>query len=189
MQPTGLSTACSAAAGPRFIQPEAARGRGLSQGELTCLLDEEEDAFFCSRASHEGEDEATTDATDEVEDTKEADVWADATTIMVRNIACRLSTEAVRGMLHDLGFEGCYDFFYLPFCRKGNANAGYFFLNMKKVSDVARCKALLQGQPLGRSEKRCDVVLARWQGLEELRAQFSSKAVMKAGHGKAPMFL
>lgn len=110
-------------------------------------------------------------------------------TLMVRNIACRYSKEDVVGFLADLGFQGTYDFFYLPMNATQRANLGYFFINFTNEADSDRCRESLQGKCLGTSQtqKRCDVSLARVQGSKSISKHFHRKAVTRSAH--APMFL
>jgi hypothetical protein len=110
-------------------------------------------------------------------------------TLMVRNIACRYSKEQVVGFLADLGFDGTYDFFYLPMNATPRANLGYFFINFKTEADSNRCRECLQGNCLGSSQtqKRCEVSLARVQGGESIAKHFHRKAITRSPH--APIFL
>jgi RNA recognition motif-containing protein len=110
-------------------------------------------------------------------------------TLMVRNIACRYSKEDVIGFLAELGFDGAYDFFYLPLNSTKRSNLGYFFINFQNEADSNRCRECLQGKCLGTSQtqKRCDVSLAKVQGAKSISEHFHRKAVTRSPH--APIFL
>lgn len=107
------------------------------------------------------------------------------TTLMVRNIAWKLSVEQLREHLRELGFEGTYDYLHLPTFRSGRANQGYFFVNFRQPVTAVRFKAQLQGKAFGDCTKLCDVAVAKWKGLQELRAGIVVKPKSKAG----PLFL
>jgi hypothetical protein len=110
-------------------------------------------------------------------------------TLMVRNIACRYSKEDVIGFLAELGFDGAYDFFYLPLNASRRSNLGYFFINFRNEADSNRCRECLQGKCLGTSQtqKRCDVSMAKVQGAKSILEHFHRKAVTRSSH--APIFL
>ncbi|CAE8726439.1 unnamed protein product, partial [Polarella glacialis] len=101
------------------------------------------------------------------------------TCFMIRNIPCRLTRQKVQGEFHNEGFEGLYDFFHMPMggrSQKGlrqRANLGYAFINFAYAEDAARFKATFDQFSFSGtcSEKVCDIVISRVQGLEaNLRA-------------------
>lgn len=158
----------------------------LSQAELALILDMEEEAYFASHSS--GCEAAAAWPCQEVAKSHvQLDSQEEPTTLMVRNIACRLSSEQVLAHLADLGFEGSYDFFYLPIYRGGRSNQGYFFINFRTVDAARICKERLEGLAMGGGSKRCEVVTAEWQGLQELRKHFHKKSVTKSAN--RPLFL
>lgn len=112
-----------------------------------------------------------------------------ATTVMIRHIACQYTQEQVATFLDDEGFQGDYDFIYVPMNAAKRANLGYLFVNFNDVESVERCKAQLTGKVLGtsRTEKRCDVSLAHVQGAENIARHFNRKAVLRSKH--SPMFV
>lgn len=141
--------------------------------------------------AHDGESAAARDAVDvsTVVSTGESKLAEPAvpTTLMVRNIACSFTAEQIREELYNRGFDGLYNFFYLPTFRRSGTNCGYFFLNFKKPEAAARFKEQMHGKSLGRSAKLCKVVAAEWQGLCELREHFRKKRVARAR--QAALFL
>jgi hypothetical protein len=88
-----------------------------------------------------------------------------ATTVMIRHIACCYLPHHVTGFLDEAGMGGKYDLVYLPLNVSKKANLGYAFVNFLSPSDVDVCKEKFDGRVFGTSltEKKCQVVLARMQ--------------------------
>lgn len=110
-----------------------------------------------------------------------------ATTMMIRNIACKYSPQDVRGMIDELGFADSYDFFYLPMNRVGRANKGYCFVNFHSPEVAAQCQERMTGIKLGKTSKLLEVSPASVQGLENLVLHFDKKVVSKGVN--RPVFL
>jgi hypothetical protein len=87
-----------------------------------------------------------------------------------------------------LRLQGTYNFFYLPFDLKKNANLGYAFVNFKSQKFADSCTAVFSGVQLAplRSAKRCSISPADIQGLPKLTAHFGKAAVKHGAPG--PMF-
>jgi hypothetical protein len=166
--------------------------KALSQIELNHLLDLEEEVYFASRSSQLqeplGEKQAHLHEQGHgcAEQTQGL-TPTEPTTLMVRNIACKLTAKWIRGQIDALGFGDAYDFFYLPLFRTGRSNQGYFFLNFKRAEDAKSFSEQLRGRPLGDSAKLCEICVAEWQGLAALHQQFDDRRVMKSAC--RPLFL
>lgn len=99
------------------------------------------------------------------------------TTLMVRNIACRLKPQEVHAEFQALGFGGQYDYLYVPMNSKGKANLGYFFINFVSAEAALRAMVLLHNTTFGRvdSTKLCQVSFSQTQGVAaqvEAREQY-----------------
>lgn len=120
---------------------------------------------------------------------KTAAEFVPITTLMVRGIPCSYSQEKLLQVFDDLGFQGRYDFFYLP--RKGHqSNLGFAFVNFVDMEWAHLCVIALNGHPLDatRSKKVCSACPARIQGLENLKKHFSHTCVAK-NPVRGPMFV
>lgn len=111
------------------------------------------------------------------------------TTLMVRGLPCSLTQEALLGRIDRSGFEGQYDFFYLPRCGNSISNLGYAFINFKSSSYAQSFQMMFDGLLLNpkNSEKVCSVCPADLQGMPQLRKHFRRTAVSRGS--RAPLFL
>lgn len=92
------------------------------------------------------------------------------TTAMIRNIACRYTTEDVKMLLDSTGFQSKYDYVRVPMkCTrsKTTSNLGYCFVNFTDPSYLLDFAEKFRGRRFGlgesQSKKRCDVSFAREQ--------------------------
>eukprot|EP00929_Paragymnodinium_shiwhaense_P029136 TRINITY_DN1676_c0_g1_i1.p1 TRINITY_DN1676_c0_g1~~TRINITY_DN1676_c0_g1_i1.p1 ORF type:complete len:265 (+),score=61.59 TRINITY_DN1676_c0_g1_i1:113-907(+) len=112
-------------------------------------------------------------------------------TMMLQRIPSRSNRDDVLKAVHELGFEGTYDFFYLPL-RQPNGksqNYGYAFINFRSRVDSQRFASLVaDGQLHVRNRSNeIKVVPAELQGIEKLRKHFQHSTVMKGP--AAPIFV
>eukprot|EP00928_Gymnodinium_smaydae_P074250 TRINITY_DN57315_c0_g1_i1.p1 TRINITY_DN57315_c0_g1~~TRINITY_DN57315_c0_g1_i1.p1 ORF type:complete len:188 (+),score=14.75 TRINITY_DN57315_c0_g1_i1:109-672(+) len=101
------------------------------------------------------------------------------TTLMLRNIPCKVNLQMMQVVLKRLGFEGSYDYLYFP-ARKNKSNLGFGFVNFKTEADAASFEAAFLGYmfPGIQSSKRCHANAAEVQGLEaNLRLRASDGCV------------
>lgn len=89
------------------------------------------------------------------------------TTVMLRNIPNKFTQRMMLDVINGGGFEGQYDFFYLPIDFRNRCNVGYCFLNLVNGDVATKFKAAYDGVKLGAaaSSKVCAVSWARIQGL------------------------
>lgn len=118
--------------------------------------------------------------------------WVGVTTLMLRNIPSCYTQQMLVDEICSLGFQGGFDFFYLPFDMKSKkTNMGYAFINMKSEAMVLSIVSALDGMPLERSGRKVvRVVPAQTQGYEANLAHFAHSAVLnhhKTEH--SPLFL
>jgi hypothetical protein len=115
------------------------------------------------------------------------------TTMMIRNIPCRCSTEKILDDINALGYQGEYDFFYLPQTRKQSSNLGYAFINFKTPEVAADFQLRMSGHKFAmssrhsKSHKICCVAPATIQGLENTKRHFAQSTVVQTS--RAPCFL
>ena len=109
------------------------------------------------------------------------------TTVMVMNIPPKLQPEQLLSLLAIKGFEGKFDWFYLPSAghqKQGQKkNACYAFINFidplivldfyEKFNDLEWNKQFERCQ----SEKRCQLRYAEFQGLESIEKHYNGKKV------------
>lgn len=119
--------------------------------------------------------------------------WEGATTVMIRNVAPKVSQDALRQELHVRGFTyPRYDFFYLPMNATKDANAGYAFVNFRDPEVVRQFVEQFDGLQLPRfpARRRLQVVPASVQGYEANLSHFAHSAVLNHHDPThAPLFL
>lgn len=105
---------------------------------------------------------------DAPEATKEHSSAAEVNSVMLRNIACKLSQEDIAAILDAAGFDDQYDWIYTPRSLKArrSSNLGYAFVHFKTAASALRCQELYHGRCFGHggSKKLCEVVPAQNQG-------------------------
>lgn len=90
------------------------------------------------------------------------------TTVMLRNIPNKYTQRMLLDQMSALGYEGHYDFFYLPIDFRNRCNVGYAFINFTTGAIASKFKNHLHGYRLTgfNSQKICEVSYARVQGLK-----------------------
>lgn len=89
------------------------------------------------------------------------------TTVMLRNIPNKYTQSSLLEALDGNGFEGLYNFFYLPVDFKNGCNMGYAFINMVDHESATRFVSAFKGYQLpAKSTKVCDACWARVQGFK-----------------------
>lgn len=111
------------------------------------------------------------------------------TTMMLRHIPCRKTQEEVMSHIDSKGFQGRYDFLYLPSDTRCGANLGYAFVNFLTPEDAERFKNEMDGYRFSGcgSAKACAVNPAHVQGLQQNLATFKRMEVMRSA--RKPFFI
>jgi hypothetical protein len=101
----------------------------------------------------------------------------EATTVMLRNVPNRYTAEEVLAEMLAVGFEGTFDFFYLPIDFTTKRNRGYSFINFRETTDAWRFVQAFHGELLTRyaSQKILEVSPALTQGFEANVTQYVRK--------------
>jgi hypothetical protein len=100
---------------------------------------------------------------------------------MLRNIPNNYDQEGMMQLIDELGFEGQYDFFFMPHDFKSRVAFGYAFVNFPCHTDALRAFAAFSGFSnwKGRSKKICEVRWSEAQGLADNVDAVRSKSVMR----------
>ena len=87
---------------------------------------------------------------------------------MLRNIPNKYTQRMLLDQLNGMGYEGKYDFFYLPIDFRNRCNVGYAFINFLAGETAMQFKKQFDGFKLTgfNSQKICEVSYARVQGLK-----------------------
>jgi hypothetical protein len=106
------------------------------------------------------------------------EMWPkEATTVMLRNIPNRYTAEEVLAEMLAVGFEGLFDFFYLPIDFTTKRNRGYSFINFREAAEAWRFVQAFHGERLTRyaTQKILEVSPALTQGFEANVTQYVRK--------------
>jgi len=113
------------------------------------------------------------------------------TTLMIRNVPNRYKQQDLIDELEDLGFQGLFNFLYLPVDQGGRnrnrvSSVGYAFVNFIDHIAAEKCRAALEGFNFNRDGK-----VAHIQGLEANLAHYENAAVNagKKGSHQGPVVM
>lgn len=108
------------------------------------------------------------------------------TTMMLKHIPCRYTQGTLLREIDVSGFEGSYDFFYLPMDVRNKTSVGYCFINFLAPEDATRFAEVFGAHEFQRhrSDKIGEVSPAKIQGLRNNLEHFSGRAVVSARDGK-----
>mmetsp|Transcript_76506 Transcript_76506/g.132329 ORF Transcript_76506/g.132329 Transcript_76506/m.132329 type:complete len:425 (-) Transcript_76506:174-1448(-) len=104
------------------------------------------------------------------------------TTVMLRNIPNKYTQNTLLQEINEVGFEGTYNFFYLPMDVHNRSNVGYAFINFERPVDAERFRRSFSDHRFQRfhSRKIGIVCIAHVQGLDENLRHFENRAVTQA---------
>jgi len=104
-------------------------------------------------------------------------IGKDVTTVMVRNVPSRYTSEELVMEFVNEGFEN-FDYFYLPIDFNSKRNRGYAFINFHSPIFTQQFTLAFHGRKLTRyrTKKVLEITTAVTQGVEENTAKALSKA-------------
>merc|ERR1719265_345414 len=117
--------------------------------------------------------------------------WLSTYTVMMRNIPNKYSQQSLREEIEYEGFEGCFDFLYLPIDPETKANKGYAFINFVDPSYAWTFRNVFEARKMSsfNSGKVVSVVPAALQGFDANYAHYSSTQVNHKDPSVRPLFL
>eukprot|EP00928_Gymnodinium_smaydae_P079883 TRINITY_DN63714_c0_g1_i1.p1 TRINITY_DN63714_c0_g1~~TRINITY_DN63714_c0_g1_i1.p1 ORF type:complete len:369 (-),score=31.56 TRINITY_DN63714_c0_g1_i1:254-1360(-) len=106
--------------------------------------------------------------TDALEGTLES-VWHNKTSVMLRNVSWQCTEAVLRDVLHEAGFEGLFNYLYVPLYERTKTCKGYAYINFLDASTALRFRNMFHCSRSRRlsCEKRLRVVPANLQGYAE----------------------
>eukprot|EP00931_Biecheleriopsis_adriatica_P092187 TRINITY_DN66004_c0_g1_i1.p1 TRINITY_DN66004_c0_g1~~TRINITY_DN66004_c0_g1_i1.p1 ORF type:complete len:389 (+),score=86.75 TRINITY_DN66004_c0_g1_i1:35-1201(+) len=107
---------------------------------------------------------------------------APVTTLMLRNIPNKYTQNTLMKEINHLGFQGTFNFFYLPMDIHNRSNVGYAFINFISAEEAERFWKEFDGHDFGRfrSRKVAAVCKAHLQGLDANIRHFQHRAITMA---------
>jgi hypothetical protein len=103
------------------------------------------------------------------------------TTVMLRNMPNNYTRDMLLELADEMGFEGSYDFAYLPIDFSSQAGLGYAFINFASPEKAELCFEIFEGFSAWKvpSEKVCTVTWSSpYQGLESHIDRYRNSPVM-----------
>lgn len=115
----------------------------------------------------------------------------DVFTVMMRNIPNKYTQRMLIDEINEAGFDGAYDFLYLPIDKESNANKGYAFLNFLRPDLAYAFKLAYDGKQMAqfKSTKIVSVAPATIQGFDANYEHFSRTRVNYGDADTRPLFL
>lgn len=131
------------------------------------------------------DDDSTSAATSGTEETAEDDSntrpdGEPLTTIMMRNLPNNMTRSTLLALIDSQGFEGCYDFLYLPTDFRSQAGLGYSFVNFEDSETASRFRDHFSGfrDWSFQSEKVCTTTWSSTQGRDAHTERYRNSPVM-----------
>jgi len=115
----------------------------------------------------------------------------DILTVMMRNIPNKYTQKMLIDEVNEVGFNGTWDFLYLPIDRESGANKGYAFINFLRPDYAYAFKRAFNGKQMAlfKSNKIVNVTPAAIQGFEANFEHFSRTRVNFGDPDARPLFL
>jgi hypothetical protein len=103
---------------------------------------------------------------------------------MLKNIPVKFTQKTMLELIEPK-FGGTFDYFYLPMDLKTQGSVGFAFINFVHPASIMRFYSEFQDAQWAelvdscKSTKKCAIVYANVQGLEEIKAELRGKEIMK----------
>jgi len=112
-------------------------------------------------------------------------------TVMVRYIPSKYTQSKLRNEINNAGFDGTYDFFYLPLDTRNYGNRGFAFINFLSADLAEEFYKRYHGQKFKHFEATTDIAVmpADVQGFEESAERFFATGLRKKKNNGEPVFL
>mmetsp|Transcript_46249 Transcript_46249/g.86326 ORF Transcript_46249/g.86326 Transcript_46249/m.86326 type:complete len:420 (-) Transcript_46249:54-1313(-) len=114
------------------------------------------------------------------------------TTIMIRHIPSKYTQSKLMNEINSVGFDGTYDFFYLPIDTRNHGNRGFGFINFLSARLAEEFYSKYHGQKLKHFDATTPIAVmpADVQGFEESAERFfASGHLRKKKSHSEPVFL
>jgi len=117
--------------------------------------------------------------------------WGSTLTVMIRNLPNKYTQDLLMGEIVACGFQGTFDFMYLPMDLETGANRGYAFINFVSPETAWMFKLTFEGRKMNyfNSSKLVSVMPASLQGFEANHRHFVATRVSHGDPGSRPLFL
>ena len=113
------------------------------------------------------------------------------TTLMIKNIPNKYTITSFLEEINE-NFKNTYDIFYLPIDYINKCNLGFAFINFVEPFHIILFYELYRGKKWKKfnSEKKCELLYAKYQGRKELIAHFEKGKVLTFdSEDKRPLIL
>mmetsp|Transcript_74387 Transcript_74387/g.136139 ORF Transcript_74387/g.136139 Transcript_74387/m.136139 type:complete len:325 (+) Transcript_74387:193-1167(+) len=112
-------------------------------------------------------------------------------TVMVRYIPSKYTQNKFMNEINDAGFDGTYDFLYLPLDTRNYGNRGFAFINFLSADLAEEFYKRYHGQKFKHFEATTDIAVmpADVQGFEESAERFFATGLRKKKNNGEPVFL
>eukprot|EP00928_Gymnodinium_smaydae_P078407 TRINITY_DN6232_c0_g1_i1.p1 TRINITY_DN6232_c0_g1~~TRINITY_DN6232_c0_g1_i1.p1 ORF type:complete len:570 (+),score=54.42 TRINITY_DN6232_c0_g1_i1:59-1768(+) len=103
--------------------------------------------------------------------------WQGKSSVMIRNIAYRCFEQSLRELLCKSGYEGLFDYLYVPMNPERGSSRGYAFVNFLDAPTAYAFKQRFHGHSsdIARTAKRLEIIPANLQGQAQNAAHYVGK--------------
>lgn len=176
--PASTSDAASTSSEPVYLNPELTRPDQAMKRSDSFRTDSTTDCGV-----------ANDSVSDTVSESAKEEEKREITTLKIKNLPRRCTQAEILAAVNEVGFEGTYDFFFLPLGgQQARQNRGYAFINFKDSATANNFRVIFHRYHI--REKLVEVVAAPVQGLDENVDRYTQLAQQPdAGTAKAIMLV